>query len=230
MKRSFINKVIGEAADFFAEHNFYLPPFAYYTPQEWKEKAAECDEIFDLALGWDVTTFGSGDFFRTGLLLFTTRNGRAGDPRYVKPYAEKIMMVRENQITPRHFHWYKYEDIINRGGGNLVIELFHADPAKNILTGEDFDISVNGMKRRMASGSKLILTPGDSVCLEHCHAHRFYGEPGSGSVMVGEVSMVNDDSNDNCFIDTVGRFDPVEEDEAPRFLLSGEYREVIAGM
>ncbi len=227
MKRSFINQVIAEAMDFFASKGFYLPPYANFTPEDWKKNASSADEIFDLALGWDVTSFGSGDFYNTGLLLFTTRNGKPGDNRYFKPYAEKIMMVRENQITPRHFHWNKYEDIINRGGGNLVIELFHADPSNNSLTGEDFDITVNGFRRRMSSGDKLILTPGDSVCLEHCHAHRFYGEAGKGSVMVGEVSMVNDDVNDNCFIDGTPRFDPIEEDVAPRFLLSGEYREKL---
>ena len=227
MKRSFINQLIREAVEFFSSNGFYLPPFAQYTPEDWKQKAAEADEIFDLALGWDVTSFGSGDFFKTGLLLFTVRNGKAGDPRYFKPYAEKIMMVRENQITPLHFHWNKYEDIINRGGGNLVIELYHADPETDSLTGKDFDITVNGFKRCMHSGDKLILMPGDSVCFEHCHAHRFYGESGKGAVMVGEVSMVNDDSNDNCFIDGMPRFDPVEEDEAPCFLLSGEYREKL---
>lgn len=29
--------------------------------------------------------------------------------------------------------------------------------------------------------------------------HRFYGEKGKGKVLVGEVSMVNDDNTDNCF-------------------------------
>ena len=37
------------------------------------------------------------------------------------------MIVEENQETPMHFHWSKMEDIINRGGGNLVIELFRSD-------------------------------------------------------------------------------------------------------
>ena len=34
------------------------------------------------------------------------------------------MIVEEMQETPMHFHWGKMEDIINRGGGNLVIEIF----------------------------------------------------------------------------------------------------------
>ncbi len=224
MKRSFVNAVIRDAISFFKSHQFLLPPFAVFSPEEWRRRQAECGEIFDLQLGWDVTTFGTGDFEHTGLLLFTLRNGLAGSAQYPKPYAEKIMAVREGQVTPRHFHWHKREDIINRGGGNLVIELFRADPERNCLAGGDFDISVNGMRRTMNTGDKLILRPGDSVCLEPIHAHRFYGEPGCGMVLTGEVSMVNDDANDNCFVDGSPRFDPVEEDEPPVFLLAGDYR------
>ena len=174
-----------------------------------------------------MTAFGGPDFLRTGLLLFTLRNGRAGDGRYRKPYAEKIMMVRENQVTPCHFHWKKCEDIINRGGGNLVVELYHADPTRNRLVSGSFPISVNGLRRTMEPGEKLILTPGESVCLESIHAHRFYGEPGRGEVLVGEVSMVNDDENDNCFLDGVIRFDPVEEDEPPEWIPAADYRKFV---
>ncbi len=224
MKRSEINSIIREAMEFFAEYKFKLPPFAYLKPAEWTQYREQAQEIFELQLGWDITTFGGNDFAKMGLLLFTLRNGKAGSAEYPKPYAEKIMIVRENQITPRHFHWHKREDIINRGGGNLVIELFRADPQRNCLGDGEFPISVNGMRRVMASGSRLILQPGDSVCLEPIHAHRFFGEPGRGKVLVGEVSMVNDDTNDNCFVDGMPRFDSIEEDELPAYLLASDYR------
>lgn len=227
MKRSEINLRIREGIAFFDRMGFKLPPFAFFTREDWQNEAADAAEIFDLQLGWDVTAFGGPDFLRTGLLLFTLRNGRAGDGRYRKPYAEKIMMVRENQVTPCHFHWKKCEDIINRGGGNLVIELYHADPTRNRLVSGSFPISVNGLRRTMEPGEKLILTPGESVCLESIHAHRFYGEPGRGEVLVGEVSMVNDDENDNCFLDGVIRFDPVEEDEPPEWIPAADYRKFV---
>ena len=38
MKRSEINAIIREAIDFLGEHKFLLPPFAYFTPEEWAEK------------------------------------------------------------------------------------------------------------------------------------------------------------------------------------------------
>ncbi len=223
MKRSEINRRIAEGMAFFESMHFLLPPYARFTPEQWRRAAKDSEEIFDLQLGWDVTRFGGEDFERMGLLLFTLRNGRAGSAAYPKPYAEKIMMVRENQVTPRHFHWYKREDIINRGGGNLVIELYHADPAENRLCAGAFPVSVNGMRRTLDSGDRVVLTPGESVCLEPIHAHTFYGEPGRGNVLVGEVSMVNDDTADNCFIDQVIRFDPVEEDEPQKWLLGADY-------
>lgn len=226
MKRSEINKYIAEAIVFFRDHGFLLPPYAEFTREQWLTAGDAAEEIFDLQLGWDVTSFGSGDFFRMGLLLFTLRNGHITDPRYPKPYAEKIMMVRPGQVTPRHFHWNKREDIINRGGGNLLIELYKANPVENALDkdGGSFSIKVNSMLRTMNTGDTLILRPGDSVCLEPVHAHTFYADPELNlPVMAGEVSMVNDDHTDNCFVDGMPRFDPVEEDEEIRYYLGNDY-------
>ena len=41
--------------------------------------------------------------------------------------------------------------------------------------------------------------------------------------MVGEVSLVNDDDTDNRFLEPVGRFADIEEDEPPIFLLRDDY-------
>src|ERR1700730_4830632 len=79
-------------------------------------------------MGWDVTDFGSGRFAERGLVIFCLRNGRQGVAEE-KPYAEKLLVVRENQETPFHFHKVKMEDIIVRGGGNLMIELHNAGEA-----------------------------------------------------------------------------------------------------
>jgi D-lyxose ketol-isomerase len=42
-------------------------------------------------------------------------------------------------------------------------------------------------------------------------------------VMVVEVSLVNDDNTDNRFLEPVGRFAEIEEDEPPIFLLRDDY-------
>lgn len=224
MKRSEINHIIQEAKDFLKERQFYLPPWAFWTPDDWKGKYPTCSEIVDHQLGWDITDFGSGDFKTSGLILFTIRNGSL--EKDAKKYCEKIMIVMEGQVVPMHFHWSKTEDIINRGGGNLVIELYHADE-NNRLTDNPFTASVDGVLRKMEPGYKLILTPGESITMSSYLVHRFYGEKKSGNILVGEVSSVNDDKTDNCFIDDVGRFPVIEEDEKPLHLLVSDYPNYI---
>ena len=100
MKRSEVNRLMKEALEFINERSFKLPPFVLWTPEEWETKGSEYDEIRDNMLGWDITDFGSGDFHKVGLLLITLRNGNLFDPKYTKPYAEKLLIVEENQVTP----------------------------------------------------------------------------------------------------------------------------------
>ncbi len=220
MKRSEINRLIQSSIEFFDQMNFKLPPWAFWKPADWKGKYETCSEIADNMLGWDLTDFGSGDFHRSGLILFTIRNGNIKKDK--KPYAEKIMIVEEMQETPMHFHWSKMEDIINRGGGNLVMELWNSTPDEQISNGP-FTVKTDGVLRKLMPGDKIILTPGESICLVQGLYHRFYGEAGKGKVLVGEVSAVNDDNTDNRFNPPVGRFPEIEEDEAPLHLLVSDY-------
>ena len=53
--------------------------------------------------------------------------------------------------------------------------------------------------------------------------HKFWGKEGCGDVIVGEVSMCNDDNTDNRFYDVPGRFPAIEEDEPAYRLLCNEY-------
>jgi D-lyxose ketol-isomerase len=225
MKRSEINRIINEMKELCGQHCFMLPPWAFWSLQDWKSKADTCREIVNNGLGWDVTDFGSGNFDECGLTLFTLRNGnvKSGHP---KTYAEKIMMVRERQVTPFHFHWHKMEDIIVRGGGNMVFELRNSvsDVEYN---DEPVSVSIDGIKRIVEAGSKLVLQPGQSICLQPLLFHRFYAEPGSGTSLVGEVSQVNEDATDNNFYGGLPRFPDIEEDEAPLYLLCTDYQQYI---
>ncbi len=224
MKRSEINKIMEEAKAFMTTKQFILPPWSKWSITEWKTNKENAQELIENMLGWDITDFGSGDFYKRGLFLFTLRNGKFNVDK--KPYAEKIMMVFENQETPFHYHWSKMEDIINRGGGNLVIELYNTTPDNKFDT-TPVHVKVDGVKRTVEAGGKVIITPGESICLEQGMYHRFYGEPGKGTVLVGEVSMCNDDSNDNCFYETVGRFPEVTEDTKPLYLLASDYAKYL---
>ena len=223
MKRSEINSAIHSAMKLFDEYKISLPPFVNWTPQQWQEKGAECQEIRDNMLGWDITDFGQGAFAKIGLFRITIRNGNQKNPdKYPKTYAEKLMVVQENQITPMHFHWNKMEDIINCGGGNLMIKLYNST-ADEQLADTDVVVSMDGVQYTFPAGSVVRLEPGQSITLTKGLYHRFWGEEGKGTVLVREVSMCNDDSNDNRFYDSVGRFPSIEEDEAPFRLLCNEY-------
>jgi len=225
MKRSEINQIIVEAKAFLAEHRFHLPPWAYWSLSDWKKNKEAAAEVMTNMQGWDITDFGSGDFYRRGLFLFTLRNGKYKVDK--KPYAEKIMIVEENQETPLHFHWSKMEDIINRGGGNLVIELYYATSDDLLDETTPVRVKTDGVERVVKPGERVILQPGESICLEQRVYHRFYGEPGKGKVLVGEVSAVNDDTTDNRFYEPVGRFPEIIEDEEPIHLLVSDYEKFI---
>jgi hypothetical protein len=224
MKRSEINQLIAGSITFFDSMNFKLPPWAYWKPADWKGKYEICSEIADNMLGWDLTDFGCGDFHKRGLILFTIRNGNMKTDK--KPYAEKIMIVEELQETPMHFHWSKMEDIINRGGGNLVVELYNSE-GDHQFSGKTIKVKTDGVLRTVEPGGKVILTPGESICLYQGLFHCFYGEPGKGKVLVGEVSAVNDDARDNNFFEPVGRFPDIEEDEQPLHLLASDYQKYL---
>ena len=76
-------------------------------------------------LGWDITDYGLGRFDQVGFSLITIRNGNLKQrDRYPKTYAEKLLYIKEGQYSPMHFHWSKMEDIINRGGGNVLIRVY----------------------------------------------------------------------------------------------------------
>ncbi len=223
MKRTKINQEIKDAKKLFKAIGFKLPAFASWTQEEWIRKGNEVDEIVDNLLGWDVTDFGCGHFDKTGLLLFTIRNGNySKKAKYPKTYAEKLMVCKEGQVAPMHFHWKKKEDIINRGGGDLVIVL-HKSTTGEELSDVPLHVSIDGVRIKITPGQQIILKPGESIFIEPFIYHSFFALKNTGSVVIGEVSEVNDDKNDNRFLDAIGRFPTIEEDEKPLHLLCTEY-------
>lgn len=222
MKRSEINAIMQDADTVIRSHGFHLPPFAYWTPEVWAAKGEDVREIVECGLGWDITDFGSHNYNKHGLFLFTIRNGRPGNLKQMrgKLYCEKLLIVDIDQVTPMHFHWNKTEDIINRGGGRLVIQIYNATSDEG-LADSDVTVSVDGSRRTVPAGGKVVLSPGESITLvDHCY-HEFWGE--GGRVLAGEVSLVNDDAADNRFYRPVGRFPEIEEDARPSHLLTQDY-------
>ena len=224
MKRSEINAILKENITFIKSLGFNLPPFAWMTPEEWKNAGHEYDEIRGHMLGWDITDYGKGDFEKIGLFLFTLRNGSLKEKDCKKTYAEKLLISDEDQYSPMHYHYHKMEDIINRGGGVLVVEVYNRASDDGLDT-TPVVVTTDGVVRTVPAGTKLRLLPGESITLPPYQYHAFWAEKGSGKVLIGEVSMVNDDNTDNRFYEEMGRFPSIEEDEEPLYLLCNEYPE-----
>ena len=221
MKRSEVNKALRELEAMCQKYRCYLPPFCHFTPEEWKTKGHEYDEIRDNMLGWDVTDYGMGDFGHLGLALITIRNGNVHNPKYTKTYAEKIIMCDSGQVSPMHFHWHKMEDIINRGGNDIHFTLYNATEDEQ-LADTPVKIFSDGRCYTVPAGETVVLKPGQSLSLYPYYYHEFV-IPEGGPVLIGEVSMCNDDNTDNRFLNPLGRFPTIEEDEPPYRLLCNEY-------
>lgn len=228
MKRSQVNEIMATAIEMIRSHNFALPAFAWWTPAEFLARKEHAAHLIAARCGWDITDYGGGDFDRLGLFLFTLRNGRLDELTrgWGMTYAEKLLISREDQISPMHTHVIKAEDIINRGGANLIVELFGSDDDGNFDPERGGTVMCDGIRKTFAPGEKLRLKPGESVTLMPGDWHAFWGE--GGDVLIGEVSTVNDDATDNIFRDPLGRFSSIIEDEEPRHLLVSDYAARLA--
>jgi D-lyxose ketol-isomerase len=229
MKRSEINEIIAHAEEDFARIGFALPPFAFWSLADWRRERSSAEGMVATGLGWDVTDFGGGRFPEKGLLLFTIRNGLlASRGAGNRPYAEKVMIARHDQLTPMHRHATKIEDIILRSaltlGARLAVELLSMKADGAVDREAKVTAHLDGRTREVDPGSILLLSPGESVTLFPGTYHAFWGE--GGDTVIGEVSSVNDDASDNFFAEPVARFAEIDENEAPHRLLVTDYRSV----
>jgi len=225
MKRSELNRIVRDSLDFIDELNFKLPPFAYFTYEDWKTKGGEYAEIPDNIIGWDITDFGSGDFGKVGLVILTTRNG-SNNAKYPKSYGEKLMICEIGQVTPYHQHGRKLEDIINRGGGTFVFKCFKRDAEGNILK-DPFSIAIDGRRVMINPEERVELQPGESVFFEPGVYHTFWAE--NGKTLVGEVADYEDYEEADA-ADFHEEFDlsmKIEEDEPILYPLFTEYPDSI---
>ena len=228
MERSQINEILLEGDRFIRSFGYVMPPFAYWTPEELRNRVADDAAVIrEARLGWDITDYGQGKFDELGLFLFTVRNGSVDDLKAGKGmlYAEKIMISRENQVSPMHTHALKAEDIINRGVGQLVLELFSSTADGAIDREAPVEVMTDGRLRKLKAGDKLSLSPGESVTLLPGQWHAFWGE--GGDVLIGEVSTVNDDLTDNIFAEPIGRFSEISENVDPVHLLVSDYDDLL---
>jgi D-lyxose ketol-isomerase len=131
------------------------------------------------------------------------------------------MHVRDGQVTPMHFHWRKREDIINRGGGNLIIELWNAG-AHEETENTDVTVTVDGCRQTHAPAASCASRQGKHLPDAHS-LPQFLGRTRLRRRAGGEVSSVNDDEHDNHFLQPVARYNNIEEDEPALLVLCNEY-------
>lgn len=216
MKRSEINKYIENFISFCQKYNYQLPEFDYKSKEVLGEIEAR-------QLGFDITDYGSGDFNKIGLSLFTVRNGNSKEEPTI-PYCEKTFFSLPGQKTPCHYHKLKTEDIFVRSGSPLIIKIWNFERR---IDGEELEVLFNGCEKRMIkSGEEIRLKPGDSVTLTPVLAHEFMADTSGPGSLVGEVSTYNDDAGDNYFLDPVSRFPEIEEDEEIKYHLVGDYKNI----
>lgn len=213
MKRSQINAALRAARQMCADWRFALPEWADWGLQDHRANPAQSAFLAGRQIGWDVTDFGSGDFARRGLVLLCTRNGIQGDAAE-RPYAEKLLFVGVDQETPFHAHKVKLEDIICRGGGDLMVEF-----TRTGSFAADTTARVDGAEVPAFDGP-LRLRPGTSITIPRGVMHRFWAT--GAPAFVAEVSQCNDDRGDNFFLEPLGRFSTVEEDEPALYPLWNE--------
>jgi D-lyxose ketol-isomerase len=213
MQRSEINKALRAARAVCDEMRFALPSWANWTLADHKANPKASAFLVGRQIGWDVTDFGSGDFARRGLVLCCTRNGIQGAASE-RPYAEKLLFVGVGQETPFHAHKVKLEDIICRGGGDLMVE-FTAQGS----FASDTTARVDGAEVDILQGP-IRLRPGQGITIPRGMQHRFWAE--GAPAFVVEVSQCNDDKADNFFLESLGRFSTVVEDEPPLYPLWNE--------
>lgn len=223
MRRSLINGKIEWAMALLKKNNIRLPDFAYYPPERWSETPEQFANIMKAMLGWDVTDFCSNDFERTGAVLFTVRNGDFYNKSVGTPYAEKYIMLKPGQALPMHMHRMKTEDIINRSGGSFIIKLYGSDKDGRIDYTGDLTVFCDGVKKILKAGTELEITQGNSITLQPYLYHSFWAKAPGQDTVIGEVSSVNDDKTDNIFVEEIGRFSKIDEDEPARHVLCNEY-------
>lgn len=226
MKRSEINEYLNWAEQFLSKNNIRLPELAYWSPSQLRERSQLLATVKRLELGWDITDFGSGNFKKTGAVLYTVRNGLTSDPTVGVPYCEKYILMREGQHLPNHYHISKTEDIINRAGGEITIQLWNVDPASGQLQDTPVTVYTDGWAHTIDAAEEIQIPTGCSITLRPYVAHIFGPRIGTGDVVIGEVSKVNDDHTDNFFLDPIARFATIEEDTEPSHLLCNEYSRI----
>ena len=223
MKRSRINEILREGDAFIRSFGYVMPPFAYWSPEELRARKPRASSRRGSA-GTSPTT-GKTSSTNSACSCSQSRNGRAEDLARGQGmlYAEKIMISRKNQLSPMHRHVVKAEDIINRGGGKLVLELFMPDAEGNIdHAGRGARCRADGVMRKLPRRRASEARAGRK---RDASAGRVAWILGRGRRCADRRSFDGQRRSDRQYLPRPDRHasPQIEEDEAPLHLLVSDY-------
>jgi D-lyxose ketol-isomerase len=220
LKRSEVNAILRAGSEFFRGFGEFLPPQSEWSVDEWLAHKDNMTPSIKGGVGWDIFK-PAPDFAAEGLTLYTLTNGYPGS---YQVYAEKLLMSTPGQVCPMHYHAIKQEDIICAGGANMHMTLYWAADEKH-LSDQPIEAVISGELTTIKPGEELVFKPGERITLAPRMFHRFWADPDAKvPSFIREVSMVNDDSTDNYFLEEIGRFAEVIEDEPILWPLGSDYK------
>ena len=102
----------------------------------------------------------------------------------------------------------------------------------NTVDGKAVDTPVevyqDGIKHVYQAGEEVLIYPGNSISIVPGVAHTFGPKVGTGDLLCGEVSKVNDDNVDNYHIEfEPNQYVDIEEDEPVVHPLCNEYGRLL---
>lgn len=109
MKRYQIDDIITQADDIIRSSGLALPPLAYWTPDVFAANALVAKALIDAKCIGIRPIRAQRSSTSMRLFLFTLRNRRLADLQRGSGmcYAEKLLVERQDQLSPRHSHVIK---------------------------------------------------------------------------------------------------------------------------
>ena len=230
IKQSEVNRLIQETLGRWQKLKVSVPPWAAYSPMDWRRQIEEGKEGLDISemvkwgQGLDISNFPAlgvkPDFSQCGLVLITVEN--------TSEYCHKLMFQRQNQETPWHKHVNKNETIGVGASrwGKLGISLYNSneiDGCPDYM--KSVRVKVNGCWRTVKADNPVQLQPGEFITLPAGVWHRFFAL--YDDVSLWEVSAHNDDFDDNKFLVPRERFMKIEPDVLPAFVLCNDLHKLL---
>ncbi len=217
-----------------------LPHYAMWSLLEWKtayeDNPESYEQLGNSGVGFDVflvskepSELGSASLWPAGILpeqylsvLFTLSNGYPLEDGMSQPFAHKNIFRKKGRGSPLHHHHSKVEDALNHGPGNLYVLLYNniqQDGRCIVDNISEVQVNIDNVTHSYPPGILVKVAPGQRIHLPTSLYHAYLAGP--PYVVVEEVSGVNDDHNDNCFVDKdLKRFIEIKQtSKAPDVLL-----------